>query len=52
MQSAKHAEGTGKNGITGSQANREACRQAGRQTEMTTKDTAREKDRPEAVRER
>jgi hypothetical protein len=36
MQTAKQAEGTSKNGITGNQANREACRQAGRQTEMAT----------------
>ncbi len=34
----------GRTGITGNQA--------GRQTEMTNKDTAREKDRPETVRER
>jgi hypothetical protein len=49
-QSAKQAVGTGKNGITGNQANREADRQAGRQTEMTTK--AREKDRAETVMQR
>jgi hypothetical protein len=33
MQSAKQAVGTGKNGITSNQANREAGKQTGRQTD-------------------